>query len=60
MVVDDVEDFDVGAACEGPVGGLFLPAFAREIALGRVSLRVVFELLGDEFGTGQDPPDHDR
>jgi len=31
MVVDDVQDFDVGVVGQQHVGGVLLPAFVREI-----------------------------
>ena len=59
MVVDDVEDLDVGAVGQRPVGDVGLPPFVgllrgeAEVA----ALGPLVRLRGDEPAVGQDPPD---
>lgn len=59
MVIDDVEDFDVGAVSQGPVCGVCLPAFVGEVRfetdVGGVGSFLWFGV--DEPAAGQDPPD---
>ena len=59
MVVDDVEDLDVGAARELPVGGVGLPAFVGLVGFeaDQGCLGAFLRLWGDEPAAGQDPPD---
>jgi hypothetical protein len=59
VVVDEVEDLDVAAVGQGPVGDVGLPAFVRLLS-GEPDIAVLGTLvrLGDDEATGpQDPPD---
>jgi hypothetical protein len=59
VVVDDVEDLDVCAVGQRPVGDVGLPALVGllgfEAEVG--ALRSLVRLGGDEASVGQDPPD---
>ena len=59
VVVDLVEDLDVGAVGQRPVGGVELPAFVGLLGLeaDERALRSLVGLGSDEPALGQDPPD---
>ena len=59
VVIDRVQDLDVGARGELPVSNVFLPAFVRHLGRepDRGGLRSFLRLGGDEATTRQDPPD---
>ena len=59
MVVDDVEDLDVGPVGEGPVGGVGLPALVGQVGFEALP-GAAWSFLGlgcDEPSSDQDPPD---
>ena len=62
VVIEMVEDLDVGAVGEGPVGGVELPAFVGlvgfEADVG--ALGPLVRLGGDEPAAGEHPPDRRR
>jgi hypothetical protein len=59
VIVDRVQDLDVGARGELPVGDVFLPALVGHLGCepDPRGLRSLLGLGGDEPATGQDPPD---
>jgi len=59
VVVDLVQDLDLGPIAEGPVGDVELPAFVGLIGLEADvgALGALVGLGGDEPAPGQDPPD---
>ena len=59
VVVDDVEDLDVGVVGEGPVGDVHLPALVGELGneAGVGAARPFVGLGGDEPAGVEDPPD---
>ena len=59
VVVDDVEDLDVGAVGEWPMGDIQLPAFVGLLGLEAdvAALGTFVRLGGDEASNGQNPPD---
>jgi len=59
VIVDLIEDLDVGAIGESPVGGVELPTLVGLLRLeaNERALRALVRLGSDEPALGQDPPD---
>ena len=59
VVVDQVEDLDLGVVGEAVVGDVELPALVRGVRAKALiaAFRAFVRLRGDESAGGQDPPD---
>ncbi len=58
MVVEDVEDLDLGVVGEAVVGDVELPAFVRGVRAEALvaGFRAFVRLRGDEYAGREDPP----
>jgi hypothetical protein len=59
VVIEDVQDLDLAAVREGPVGDVGLPAFVGQVGFEPPprGARSLVRLRGDEPALGENPPD---